>query len=396
MQQLYSDAAVRRAMKIQEIILRAMSGEITWIRAAQIIGVSDRTMRRWKIRYEEHGYDGLFDRRRQRPSPKRASFEEVRRILRLYREVYMGFNVSHFHQIAQRDHGVTLSYTFVKEALQGAGLVAKRKSRGRHRKRREPRPCFGEMVHIDGSDHAWLSLVPDQRQTLIALQDDATGKILYAQLWSEETTEAIMSGLWHITETYGICMSLYSDRASWAFHTPKAGGKVDRQNLTQVGVALQKLGIEHIASYSPQGRGRGERLNRTLQDRLVNELRVARIADMAGANEYLNQIFIPDFNQRFGRSPKDPQAVFVSCRGTDLNQIFCIEAERVVNKDNTVSYKNKILQLEPQQNRRTCVGLHVLVRHHLDGSSSIWKGPHLLGVYDADGQNIEAAKRKAA
>ena len=383
-------------MKIQEIILRAMSGEITWIRAAQIIGVSDRTMRRWKVRYEEHGYDGLFDRRRQRPSPKRAPFEEVRRILRLYREVYMGFNVSHFHQIAQRDHGVTLSYTFVKEALQGAGLVAKRKSRGRHRKRREPRPCFGEMIHIDGSDHAWLSLVPDQRQTLIALQDDATGKILYAQLWTEETTEAIMSGLWHITETYGICMSLYSDRASWAFHTPKAGGKVDRQNLTQVGVALKKLGIEHIASYSPQGRGRGERLNRTLQDRLVNELRVAGITDMDGANGYLNQVFIPDFNQRFGRSPKDPQAVFVGCRGTDLNQIFCVEAERVVNKDNTVSYKNKVLQLEPQQNRRTCVGLHVLVRHHLDGSYSIWKGPHLLGVYDVEGQIIEISKRKAA
>lgn len=249
---LYSDAAVRRAMKIQEIILRAMSGEITWIRAAQIIGVSDRTMRRWKIRYEEHGYDGLFDRRQQRPSPKRAPFEEVQRILRLYREVYMGFNASHFHQIAQRDHGVTLSYTFVKEALQGAGLIAKRKSRGRHRKRREPRPCFGEMVHIDGSDHAWLSLAPDQKQTLIALQDDATGKILYAQLWPEETTEAIMSGLWHVTTTYGICMSLYSDRASWAFYTPKAGGKVDRQNLTQVGVALKKLDIEHMLLIAPR------------------------------------------------------------------------------------------------------------------------------------------------
>ena len=386
---LCSDAAVRRAMKIQEVILRAMSGEISWIRAAQIIGVSDRTMRRWKVRYEEYGYDGLFDRRRQRPSPKRASFEEVQRILQLYREVYMGFNVSHFHEIAQRDHEVTLSYTFVKEALQGAGLVAKRKSRGRHRKRREPRPCFGELVQIDGSDHAWLSLVPDQRQALIALQDDATSKILYGQLWPEETTEAIMSGLWHVTSVYGICMALYSDRASWAFHTPKAGGKVDRQNLTQVGVALNKLGIEHIPSYSPQGRGRGERLNRTLQDRLVNELRVAGITTISAANEYLNQVFIPDFNQRFGRSPRDSQSVFVSCTETDLNQIFCIEAERVINKDNTVSYENQILQLEPQPKRRTCVGLHVLVRHHLNGNYSIWKGPHLLGAYDANGQTIK-------
>ena len=393
---VYPDTAVRRAMKIQEIILRAMSGEITWIKAAQIIGVSDRTMRRWKLRYQKYGYDGLFDRRRQRPSPKRAPYEEVERILRLYREVYMGFNVRHFHQIASEKHGVGLSYSFVKKALQEAGLVPRRKSRGRHRKRREPRPCFGELVHIDGSDHAWLSLVPEEKQTLIALQDDATGKILYAQLWPEETTKAIMTALWQMVSTYGICISLYSDRAGWAFHTPKAGGKVDRQNLTQVGVALNKLGIEHIPSYSPQGRGRGERLNRTLQDRLVNELRVAGATDMATANEYLNQTFIPDFNRRFGREPKDPESAFVGCNGTDLNQIFCIEEERVVNKDNTISYKNKILQLEPQPNRRTCAGLHVLVRHHLDGGYSIWKGPHLLGVYNAEGQGVKKQTKKKA
>ncbi len=169
---------------------------------------------------------------------------------------------------------------------------------------------------------------------------------------------------------------------------------MDRQNLTQVGVALDKLGIEHIPSYSPQGRGRGERLNRTLQDRLVNELRVAGITDMAAANKYLNQVFIPDFNQTFGRSPRDQQSVFVSCKGTDLNQIFCIEAERVVNKDNTIFYETKTLQLEPQPNRRTCVGLHVLVRHHLDGSYSIWKGPHLLGTYNAKGQATKRSKKR--
>ncbi len=176
---MYPDSAARRAMKIQEIILRAMSGEITWIKAAWIIGVSDRSMRRWKVRYEKYGYDGLFDRRRQRPSPKRAPFKEVKRILRLYRETYMGFNVRHFHQIVQREHRVKLSYTFVKKALQESGLVARRKSRGRHRKRRERRACFGELVHIDGSEHVWLLLAPDQKQSLIALQDDATGKILY-------------------------------------------------------------------------------------------------------------------------------------------------------------------------------------------------------------------------
>ncbi len=383
-------------MKIQEIILRAMSREITWIMAAKIIGVSDRTMRRWKERYEKHGYDGLFDRRRQRPSPKRAPFKEVERILILYRETYMGFNVKHFHQIAQREHMVKLSYTFVKKALQEAGLVAKRKSRGRHRKRRERRTCFGELIHIDGSDHAWLSLMPDQRQTLIALQDDATGKILYAQLWPEETTESIMSALFYMTIKYGICMSLYSDRASWAFFTPKTGGKVDRQNLTQVGVSLSKLGIEHIASYSPQGRGRGERLNRTLQDRLVNELRVAGIIDRESANEFINQVFIPQFNKDFGRSPREPESAFVSCIGTDLNQIFCNEAKRVVNKDNTVHYENKILQLQPQPSRRTCSGMHVIVRYHLHDSYSVWKGPHLLGVFDSDGNTMKLERKKAA
>lgn len=393
---LYSDAAMRRAMKIQEIILRAMSGELTWIKAAHIIGVSDRTMRRWKLRYQKHGYDGLFDRRRQRPSPKRAPYKEVERILRLYREVYMGFNVRHFYQIAQREYGISLSYTFVKKALQEAGLVTRRKSRGRHRQRRERRPCFGELVHIDGSDHVWLSLVPEQKQTLIALQDDATGKILYAQLWPEETSEAIMSGLWQVVSVYGIFMSLYSDRASWAFHTPKAGGKVDRHNLTQVGKALAKLGIEHIPSYSPQARGRGERLNGTLQDRLVNELRVVGITDLPAANKYLNEVFIPEFNLIFGRSPRDPESVFVSCAGTNLNHIFCMEDERVANKDNTVSYGNRTLQLHRQPNRRTCAGLHVLVRQHLDGSYSIWKGPHLLGSYNADGQAVEQLKRKAA
>ena len=201
---MYPDSALRRAMKIQEIILRAMSGEITWIKAAMIIGISDRSMRRWRERYEKYGYDGLFDRRRQRPSPKRASVKEVERILKLYRNIYMGFNVRHFHQIAQREHRVKLSYTFVKKALQESGLVARRKSRGRHRKRRERRASFGELVHIDGSEHAWLLLVPDEKQTLIALQDDATGKILYAQLWEEETSYAIMSGLCHITLQYGI------------------------------------------------------------------------------------------------------------------------------------------------------------------------------------------------
>ena len=190
---LFGPTAVERAMRIQEVILRATSGELSWMQAAHIIGVTDRTMRRWKERYEDHGYDGLFDQRRQQPSPKRVPLKEVEKVLRLYRETYAGFNVRHFHQKLQEQHGVGLSYTWVKTALQQAGLVGKGHRRGRHLRRREPKPCFGEMLHIDGSPHAWLALRPQERQTLISVVDDATSRRLYAQRWPEETAEAVMT-----------------------------------------------------------------------------------------------------------------------------------------------------------------------------------------------------------
>ena len=382
---LYSSSAVERAMKFQEVILRAMSGQINWIQAAHILGISDRHMRRIKKQYEEEGYDGLLDRRRQRPSPKRAPFKEVERILQLYRTQYFDYNVLHFHETIQREHGVTLSYSFVKKALQEAGLVKKKKARGKHRKRREPRECFGELVHIDGSFHPWLALVPDQEQALLALEDDATNHLYYAQLCPEETSEEVLRALWDVVEQYGLFMALYSDRASWAFHTPSAGGKVDRKHLTQVGKALEKAGIEHIASYSPEARGRIERLNRTLQDRLVSELRVAGITEMEEANRYLREVFIPRYNQRFTRPARDQASAFVGCANADLNQIFCFEEERTVAKDNTVRFHNVILQIEKQPGVPTCAGWHVVVRRHLNGQFSIWKGPRLLGCFEQDG-----------
>lgn len=382
----YSQSAVERVMKVQEVILKAMSGEFNWIRAAQIIGISPRSMRRWKYRYEKHGYDGLFDRRTGIPSPKRAPFKEVERILRLYRERYDGFNVCHFHQIAKREHGVVLSYTFVKKALQEAGLVRKKKKRGRHFKRREPRACLGEMLHIDGSPHAWLSLTPEKKQTLIAVLDDATKKLLYAQLWPQETTEAVMTALYETVKEWGIPMTLYTDRASWAFYTPKAGGKVDKERLTQVGRMLARLGVEHIPAYSPQARGRSERLNRTLQDRLINELRVAGIRSVNGANRYLREQFIPQYDEDFTVAPREPQSAFVGCVGTDLAQIFCIEEKRTVGHDNTVVLDNVRLQLEKQVGRASCAGLNVTVRRHLNGEHTVWQGKRMLGEYGPKGK----------
>src|SRR5436190_4205985 len=347
---VFAAAAVERAMKMQEVILRALSGALTWLQAADILDLDPRTLRRWRARFEANGALGLYDRRRQ-PSRRHAPALEVKRILQLYRETYRGFNVRHFHQIARRAHDVTLSYSFVKLALQEAGLVAKRRPRGRHRRRRQPRPCFGELLHLDGSPHVWLALGPDQRQTLIAVIDDATKRLLYAQLWAAETLQAVMTALAHVVATFGLPLALYTDRAGWAFHTPKAGGPVDRDHLTHVGRALARLGIEHIGAYSPQARGRGERLNRTLQDRLVNELRLADIRTLEAANGYLRACFIADYNATFTRPPADPDSAFIALGPVDLDQILCEEADRVVGQDNMVSFDGRPLQLPKQPGR---------------------------------------------
>src|SRR3989454_7370166 len=239
----FAAAAVERAMTYQQVIMRAVAGTWTWLKAADVLGIHPRSLRRWRARYEEDPVLGLLDCRRRRPSHRTAPRAEVQRILQLYRERYQGFNVRHFHHLARRDHGVQLSYSFVRLALQEAGLVRKGRARGRHRRRREPRACFGELLHLDGSDHVWLTLRPDQRQTLIAVIDDATKHLVYAQLWPSESTEAVLSALRIVCESAGLPMALYTDRASWAFYTRRAGERVDRTRLTQVGRALQQLGI---------------------------------------------------------------------------------------------------------------------------------------------------------
>src|SRR5262245_13911700 len=235
----YTQAAVERAMKVQEVILRALSGRQSWLQVADVLGVSARTVRRLRLRYQHEGCAGLFDRRRRVPSRRRVPVEEVQRILQLYRTRYQGFNVRHFYQIAAREHGVRVSYTLVKRALQGAGLVAKRRARGRHRRRREPRPRFGELVHLDGSRHTWLALAPETQPTLLAAVDDATKRLLYAQLVEGgESTAAIMMALRHVFTTFGLPEALYTDRARWAAYTPTSGAAPDRTKPTQVGRAL--------------------------------------------------------------------------------------------------------------------------------------------------------------
>jgi transposase len=372
----YSPAAWERAMRMQDVILRAVSGEISWFAAADILQMTPRNLRRWRERYERWGYNGLVDQRRC-PSKHRVPMAELERVLRLYRERYAGFNGRHFHEIARREHGVTLSYSYVKQALQQAGLLPKRKPRGRHRRRRAPRACFGELLHRDGSRHPWLALVPDARATLITVVDDATSALLYAQLWPHETTLAVMHALAHVLRTEGLPMALYTDRAGWAFFTPKATGPVDKTRLTQVGRALHQLGIEHIPAYSPQARGRSERLNRTVQGRLVNELRVAGIRSIDAANRYLWDVYVPQHNASFRRAPVDRASAFVPLGSVDLDTILCQQGERVIAPDNTVVVGGRVLQIERQPGRRTCAGLRVVVRQHLDGRITVTRPPEV-------------------
>ena len=387
----FTREAGERAMRVHEVILRALSGQLTWVQAADILGRSPRSIRRLRRRFERFGYDGLFDGRRVKPSLKRAPVAEVERILRLYRERYAGFNGRHFYQLARREHGVRLSYTFVKRALQLAGLLPQQRARGRHRRRREPRACFGELLHLDGSRHPWLALVPDTYFTLLAVVDDATKRLLYAQLAAGgESVVAIMTALRAVLETHGLPMALYTDRARWAVYTPTSGTGPDRSKPTQVGRALQRLGIEHILGYSPQARGRSERVNRTLQDRLVNELRVAHIRSLPAANRYLRDHFLPAFNAEFARPPADPTSAFVPLGGVNLDEVLCHEELRTVARDNTVRLEGLVLQIAKQRGRRTCAGLQVTLRRSLNGTHTIWWGTRCLGRYSPTGQPVAA------
>jgi len=384
-------------MRVKEVLMRAVQREISWIQAADILGISARGMRRWKVKFETYGLAGVVDgRTRGHACRRRVTRAELEQVLDLYRGRYQGVNVRHFCAIARREHGLQWSYSFVRQALHLAGLIKKRRSRGRHRLRRPPRACFGEMLHLDGSLHAWLALRPQQRQCLIVVVDDATRRLLHAQLCAHEGIEPVLAALHDVVTRHGVPQALYTDRAGWATHTLKRGDPVDRDRPTQVGRALARLGVEHILAYSPQARGRSERLNRTLQDRLVHELRLARIVTPERANRFITDTFLDRYNDEFAIAPTDATSAFVTASGTDLDQILCVEEVRVVGKDNTVTFDRLALQIPKQPGRPSCAGLSVSVRKHLDRTHSVWWGPRRLGRFDAHGRLLKHQPRLAA
>lgn len=381
-------------MRFESLLGRQERGELTQGEAAEMLGVSVRTFQRWAGRFEEAGAEGLADRRLGRVSPRRAPQEELERMLGLYRDKYADFTVKHFHEQLMKRHGYKLGYTVTKLALHAAGLVRPAPKRSAHRKKRPRRPLRGMLVHQDGSRHAWLEGQP--ALDLIATMDDATSEILSLFLVAEEGTASTFQGLREVVEEHGLFCALYTDRGSHYFETPKAGGKVSKTVLTQVGRALQQLGIEHIAAYSPEARGRSERLFRTLQDRLPKELRLAGVTTVEAANAWLKDRYKAEHNGQFAIAPEEEGTAFVPDRAGAWRDILCVVEERVVGNDNTVAWHRLRLQLPESRLRPHFVRAKVQVREYPDGTLAVDLGPHRLARYGTDGNEVPAASRVAS
>lgn len=366
-------------------------GKLTQAEAAQILGVSDRTFRRYLVHYKAEGLAGLSDYRSEQVSHLRAPVDEVMRLEDLYRSRYVGWNIRHFYSF-YKETG-TRSYNWVRTHLQAAHLVEKAAGRGRHRKRRERSPMVGMMIHQDGSTHEW---VKGKKWDLIVTMDDASNEHYSMFFVEQEGTASSFRGIQEMIEAKGLCCSFYSDRGSHYWNTPIVGGKVDKVNLTQFGNAMKKLGIEMIAAYSPEARGRSERMFRTHQDRLVKELAYAGIKTMEEANCYLQDSYKERFNQEFTVTAPTEGSAFVTHLGGDLRDILCEQFERVVGKDNCVQFETLKLQIPEDTYRMHYVKAKVRVHRYVDKTMAVFHGPRKLASYDVQGQLAENRERSAA
>jgi transposase len=382
-----------RRMRFEDLLDRHERGELNQDEAAEMLGISDRTFRRWRDRVRDEGSSGLADRR-LRPSSKRADATEISRMLGLYRSHYRDFTVKHFHEQLLKRHGYKLGYTVTKVHLHRAGLVEAATKRSAHRKKRPRRPMVGMLIHQDASTHAWL---PGQsrKYDLVVTMDDATSAIYSAFLVDQEGTASSFRGLSEVIERHGLFCSFYTDRGSHYFVTDEAGGRVSKTSVTQVGRALRQLGIEHIAAYSPQARGRSERAFLTLQDRLPKEFALAGIQTVEAANLWLAQTYIAEYNALFAVEPEQKGSGFVQDRAGLWQEILCTQEDRTVAPNNTVKYKTLQLQLPPSRLRPHFVKATVRVHEYPDGSMAIFWGPHKLGQYEPDG-TIKHQQEKAA
>jgi hypothetical protein len=379
-------------LRFEEALERYRKRRLTAEEAGEILGMSGRHFRRLLLRYEEDGPEGLRDRRLGKVSPRRAPLAELTRMQILYQERYRDFTVKHFHEQLVKRHNYKLSYTVTRLALHGAGLVRPQKRRGgTHRKKRERRPLPGMLLFQDGSTHRWIGAL-DHDLDLVVTLDDATGAIYSAILVEEEGTASSFLGLVETIAAHGLFRAFYTDRGSHYFHTPKAGGKVDKSKPTQVGRALAQLGITHIPSYSPEARGRMERVFGTLQSRLPPELRLAEIATVEAANRYLKEQFVPDYNARFAVPAAEEGSAFIPYAGRPLDDILCIQESRQVGRDNCVNWNGLALQIPPQRHRHHYVRATVRVHQYPDGRLAIFDGPSCLARVDPDGKPIDVSR----
>jgi transposase len=381
--------------KFKDVFGRWTKKQLSGSDAAEILGMSERSFRRYRHRYEEEGEAGLSDKRLGKASAKGVPADRVEWMLEQYRTHYRGWNVKHFHEHLQKRYSFHWGYTWTKTQLQAAGLVDRAKHRGAHRRKRPRKPCVGMMLHQDGSRHAWLGQGPDL--DLIVTMDDATSDIYSAFLVEEEGTDSTFEALNDVFGRKGLPSSFYTDRASHYFLTPKAGGEVDKVRLTQVGRALKQLGIEHIPAYSPEARGRSERMFGTLQDRLIKELALAGITEKEAANAYIRDVYLPEHNARFAKLPELEDSAFVRMSHPEsLGEYLCVEEERVVNRDNTVAYERLQLQLPESRMRAHYVKARVKVRRYPNGTLAVFHGPKLLARYNAQGELSVAKPVKIA
>lgn len=378
-------------MTRQEVIMKAVEGRITWIQAADILRVTGRHLRRLRERFERVGARGLVDGRVGGKRGKRIPEEVLRKICRLKREVYPDFSVQHFHEQLTGKHGVALSYSWTKNVLQAAGIVAKAPGRGQYRRRRERRAMVGMLLHLDASTHPWLPELPPQ--DLVVMLDDADGRVLFARFFEQEGTRSTLVALKHVLVRWGRFCELYTDRGSHFCHTTRAEAGPDVVQQGQVTRALRALGIRHILARSPEARGRSERAFGTVQGRLPQELRVAGVRTYAAANDYLETTFVPDFNHRFTVRPREAERAFTSLAGVDLELALSLQHERVVRNDHTVTVGPLTLQLPPSKDRVSFARCPVTVHEFLDGSQGVSFQGRVLARYDRDGQLQPRTKR---
>src|SRR5215472_10767717 len=377
----------RRMLKFRDVLSRWERRELSMMEAGELLGMSERQFRRYRERFEEEGDAGLIDRRLGKPSPKRIDTAEALRMLELYRTTYRGWNVKHFHEHGVRDHHFGWGYTWTKKQLHLAGLVDRAQRRGAHRRKRERKPCEGMMLHQDGSRHTWLE--GQAPLDLIVTMDDATSTIYSAFLVEEEGTVSTLRGLLEVFVAQGLPCSLYTDRGSHYFYTDKAGEAVDQDCLTQVGRALDRLGVEHIAAYSPEARGRSERMFGTLQDRLIKELAKAGITEMTAANAWIRDAYLPAHNARFARPAAVAETAFVTVADTAvLTDTLCVQDNRVVDRANTVSWGRMKLQLPPSPLRAHYVKARVRVHEYPAGDLAVFHGPRCIARYNAQGKEV--------